>query len=143
MNKIEQLEMQNTVVICDEFDSILFGNDNDVMNATKIFPKLNKLIGFTGSDLREFHVKAAERAIDGTLIKMNVDDVFKPPPLCHAVEVFSKISDFRDIVETLCIQQVPKTPMIIIADDEKNLLARKLQRAGLTVEVLWSKSFAE
>jgi hypothetical protein len=38
---------------------------------------------------------------------------------------------------------VPKTPIVMIADDEKNLLARKLQRAGITVEALWSKSFAE
>ena len=38
---------------------------------------------------------------------------------------------------------MPKTPVVIIADDEKNLLARKLQRAGITVEALWSKSFTE
>ena len=97
------LKMQNTVVICDEFDSILFWNDNDVVNAAKMFPKLRKLIGFTGSDQIEFHVKAAERAIEGLLIKMNVSDIFKPSPLCHGVEVFSKISDFRDVVESLCI----------------------------------------
>jgi len=101
------------------------------------------MIGFTGSDLIDFHVKAAERLIDGSLLRMNVEDVFKPPPMCHGIEVFSKITDFRDLIEALCIQQVPKTPMVIIADDEKNTLARKLQKAGITVEVLWSKTFTE
>jgi hypothetical protein len=81
MINMEPLEMQNAVVICDEFDSILFGKENDVLSAALMFPKLRKLIGFTGSDLRDFHVKAAERAIEGTLIRMNIDDVFKPPPL--------------------------------------------------------------
>jgi hypothetical protein len=61
------------------------------------------MIGFTGSDLRDFHVKAAERAIEGSLIRMNVEEVFKPPPICHGIEVLSKITDFRDIVEALCI----------------------------------------
>jgi hypothetical protein len=61
------------------------------------------MIGFTGSDLKDFHVKAAERAINGSLIRMNILDVFKPPPVCHGIEVFSKISDFRDVIETLCI----------------------------------------
>ena len=74
-----------------------------MISATKVFPKLRKMIGFTGSDLRDFHVKAAERLIEGSLLRLNVDDVFKPPPLCHGAEVCSKITDFRDILEALCI----------------------------------------
>ena len=78
MINMKLMKMQNTIVICDEFDLILFGNDNDVLNAAKMFHKLRKLIGFTGSDQREFHVKAAERAIEGLSIKINVSDIFKP-----------------------------------------------------------------
>ena len=68
-----------------------------------MFPLLKKIIGFTGSDLRDFHVKAPERLIHGTILRMNVDEVFQPPTMCHGIELFSKISDFRDVLEALCI----------------------------------------
>jgi hypothetical protein len=62
------------------------------------------LIGFTGSELKEFHVKAAERAIGGTMVRMNILNIFKPPPICHGVDVYSKISDYRDVLVALCEQ---------------------------------------
>ena len=101
------------------------------------------MIGFSGSELKEFHIKAAENAIAGTLLRLNIKNVFKPPPISHGIDVYSKVSDYRDVIAALCGQQVEKTPVIIIADDEKNYLAKKLQKASIHVEALWSKSFIE
>jgi hypothetical protein len=36
--KTDQAEMKTMIVICDESDSILFGNDNNVNSATKMLP---------------------------------------------------------------------------------------------------------
>jgi hypothetical protein len=101
------------------------------------------MIGFSGSELKEFHIKAAENAIEGNLLRMNIKNVFKPPPINHGIDVYAKVSDYRDVIAALCEQQVEKTPVIIIADDEKNYLAKKLQKACIHVEALWSKSFVE
>ena len=43
----------------------------------------------------------------------------------------------------MCIEKASKTPVIIIIDDEKDLLAKSLQRKGLAVEDLAKKSFIE
>ncbi len=94
-----------------------------------MLPKLQKLIGFSGSELKEFHIKAAEQAIIGTIVKMNVTNVFKPLPVRHGVDVYSKISDYRDVLAALCEQQISKTPVVLIAEDEKHYLAKKLQKA--------------
>jgi hypothetical protein len=72
-------------------------------------------------------------------VKMNVTNVFKPVPVCHGIDVYSKISDYRDVLATLCEQQISKTPVVLIAEDEKHYLANKLQRAFIHVEKLWSK----
>jgi hypothetical protein len=95
------------------------------------------MIGFSGSELKDFHIKAAENAVEGNLIRMNIKNVFKPASICHGIEVYSKVSDYRDVVTAVCEQQVEKTPVIIIADDDKNYLAKKLQKACIHVEVLW------
>ena len=50
-----------------------------------------KMVGFKGSDLRECHVKAAEKVIGGPLIRMNVNNIFKAPPECHGVEVMDRV----------------------------------------------------
>jgi hypothetical protein len=83
------------------------------------------MIGFSGSELKEFHIKAAENAIAGTLLRLNIKNVFKTPPISHGIDVYSKVSDYRDVIAALCGQQVEKTPVIIIANDEKNYLAKK------------------
>ena len=95
------------------------------------------MIGFSGSELKEFHIKAAENAIRGNLLRMNIKNVFKPPPVIHGIDIYSRVSDYRDVLAALCEQQVEKTPVIIIAEDEKNYLAKKLQRALIHVEALW------
>ncbi len=101
------------------------------------------MIGFSGSELKDFHIKAAEHAVGGHLIKMNIKNVFKPPSISHGIDVYAKVSDYRDVVTAVCEQQVEKTPVIIIADDDRNYLAKKLQKACIHVEALWSKSFIE
>ncbi len=62
------------------------------------------MIGFTGSDLQDCHVKAVEKTIGGTLIRMNVNNIYKPPPVSHGVEVINKIQDFRELIVTSCTQ---------------------------------------
>jgi hypothetical protein len=74
---------------------------------------------------------------------MNVTNVFKPTPICHGIDVYSKISDYREALAQICEQQALKTPVVLIAEDEKHYLAKKLQRASIHVEALWSKSFIE
>jgi hypothetical protein len=64
------------------------------------------MIGFSGSELKEFHIKAAENAIAGTLLRLNIKNVFKPPPISHGIDVYSKVSDYRDVIAALCGQQV-------------------------------------
>lgn len=91
----------NSVIICDEFDSIIFGKNETASAAYTIIPNLNFFIGFTGSDLKDIHGKAIQRAICGNLIKMNVDNIFKPLPQCKGVDVYSKISEFREAIAQL------------------------------------------
>ncbi len=60
---IQNLEPEvvgKAVGIMDEFDSVLFRGDISLQEASKELPKLDKLIGFSGSELKEFHIKAAE-----------------------------------------------------------------------------------
>ncbi len=40
-------------------------------------------------------------------------------------------------------KQVNKTPVILIADDEKLLLTKKLKNSGIPVEPLFQKTFTE
>jgi hypothetical protein len=110
-------EKSSIVCIFDEIDSALFFEDDGLIIGHQILPNLNKMIGFTGSDLKDFHVRAAIKAIEGNFIKMVVQDSFKPPQVCHGVEVLNRVSDYSDIIEALCSQQVTKTPIIVIADD--------------------------
>ena len=97
-------EISSIVCIFDEIDSALFFEDDGLINGHQILPNLNKMIGFTGSDLKDFHVRAAVKAIEGRYIKMVVEDSFKSPQVCHGVEVLNRVSDYRDIIETLCSQ---------------------------------------
>ncbi len=74
---------------------------------------------------------------------MNITDVFRPAPKSNGVDVYSKVTDYRDVIESLCIQQVLLTPVVLIANDERLLLTRKLKNAGIPVETLFSQSIAE
>ncbi len=67
-----------------------------------VLAKPFRMIGFTGSDLRDSHAKAIEKVIGGPLIKMNINNIFKPPAICHGVEIFDKISDFRNFIASVC-----------------------------------------
>ncbi len=138
-NNVEADKFCQIVTIVDEFDSALFCSDNSLREANEVFPKVQKVIGFSGSELHEFHVKAAEKAIGGSLIRMNITNVFKPMPVCHGIDVYSKISDYREVLAKICEQQALKTPVVLIAEDEKHYLAKKLQKASVHVEALWSK----
>jgi hypothetical protein len=40
-------------------------------------------------------------------------------------------------------QQINKTPVILIADDEKLLLTKKLKNSGIPVEPLFQSTFTE
>ena len=51
--------MSDAIVICDEFDSIFFGDENDLITASKILRIPRAVIGLSGSDIRDFHVKAS------------------------------------------------------------------------------------
>ena len=95
--------LASTVIICDEVDSLIFGGDDMVQASLQLLPRFKIMIGMTGSDLKEFHVRASVKLIQGAFVRMNVADVFKPPPVCHGVEVFSRVSDFRYVIEALCV----------------------------------------
>ena len=71
---------------------------------SRLLPNINKIIGLTGSDLQETHIRAATRALDGQYFKMTIQDSFKPHAICHGVEVFNKITDYRDVIEAICSQ---------------------------------------
>ena len=57
--------------------------------------------------------------------------------------MYTKISDFRQIIESMCSQQVKKTPVILIADDEKLILTKKLKAGGVPVEAMFQSTFTE
>ncbi len=104
IKNLEPGAFNQIVGIVDEFDSILFNGNDSLSGASECLPKLHKLIGFTGSELKEFHLKAAEKAIAATMVRMNILNIFKPQPICHGVDVYSKISDYRDVLVALCEQ---------------------------------------
>ncbi len=94
----------DSIIICDEFDSIVFGSEELATAAFTILSKINRLIGFTGSDLKDIHAKAIQKATSGSLIRMNVDNIFKPPPICLGADVYHKVTDFREAVAQLATQ---------------------------------------
>jgi hypothetical protein len=61
----EQGHLNEILAIIDEFDSAFFLKENGLRSASKLLPKVGRLIGFSGSDLREFHIRAAVKAIEG------------------------------------------------------------------------------
>jgi hypothetical protein len=92
------------VVLADEFDQIVFGETCLQFEDLGILSKLKTLIGFTGSDLKDSHLNALQHVIAGFSFNMRISDVFKPPSVNHGVDVFSRISDYRTVIETTCLQ---------------------------------------
>ena len=76
--------------------------------------------------MKDIHVKAIEAAIAGDLIRMNVHNVYKPPPSCLGVDVYSKVTDYPETIAQYAAQQAYQKPVIIIAEDDKSLLAHKI-----------------
>ena len=72
---------------------------------------------------------------------MNINDVFKPSAVNFGIDVYTKISEYRQVLETYCAQQALKTPVIVIADDDKLILTKKLKNIGVPVEALFQTSF--
>jgi hypothetical protein len=83
------------VVVADEFDQIIFGESEQSYEAMKIFPCIATFAGLSGSDLKDYHINAIEKVISGQTLKMNINDVFKPPAVNLGVDVFTKISEYR------------------------------------------------
>ena len=58
------------LVIFDEIDSFLLENADTFTALQALFKPLHKLLGLTGSDLKEFHIKAIEQIACCPLIRM-------------------------------------------------------------------------
>ena len=65
---------------------------------------ISTFIGLSGSDLKDPHIKSIEEFMGGRIFKMNINDVFKPPPKNVSVDVYSNITDYRDVIKSLCTQ---------------------------------------
>jgi hypothetical protein len=65
----------------------------------KFFSLTKRLIGFTGSNLRELHIKLVERILEGTVIRMNPRLAQLFSLICHHQEVTTKVKDYRDRIE--------------------------------------------
>ena len=53
----QQACSDRTLIIIDEFDSILFNQQYLFSELEGVFHRCERLIGFTGSNLKEFHVR--------------------------------------------------------------------------------------
>jgi hypothetical protein len=132
--------IDKVLLILDEFDSILFNSLNDTDKIHQGLRLVPLLIGFSGSDLKDYHLRAAERLTDGNLVQLRIKNGSTHSVVNHGAEVIAKIMDFREVVSTVCLQQAAKTPLVIIADDDKDILLKKLQRSGLVAEALHKQS---
>ena len=55
---------------------------------------------------------------------MNVQQHEKPSNYYIGASVHATLTDQRKFIETMCVQQVAKTPVIIIIDDPKDQLLK-------------------
>jgi hypothetical protein len=55
---------------------------------------MKRIIGLTGSDLKDFHVKMIEKLIHGPVIRSNFAHPSKTQLICHHLKVFSKVKDY-------------------------------------------------
>jgi len=58
------------VIVVDEFDSILFNSQRNILEIITLFKSFPAVFGITGSDFRDYHSKLIESSIDGTVVKI-------------------------------------------------------------------------
>ncbi len=49
----------------DEFDQIIFGDQDHTKSSLELLTRINTLIGLSGSDMKDFHVRALEQVMLG------------------------------------------------------------------------------
>ncbi len=91
-------------MIADEYDQIYFGENNYIFTELMSIRSISTFIGLSGSDLKEPHVKSIEEFMMGKVLRMNINDVFKPGPKNIGIDVYSKITDYREVILSLCTQ---------------------------------------
>jgi hypothetical protein len=62
------------LIIIDEIDSLLFQAPRDFEGLQKIFKPFSKLIGLTGSDLKDFHKLAATKITQAMMIMLGTSN---------------------------------------------------------------------
>ena len=65
LKRRKELRNDQFVVIIDEFDSIVFDDEIPIVELKALFDSINTLIGFTGSELKDFHVRLIQKLISG------------------------------------------------------------------------------
>ncbi len=91
------------MVVGDEFDQIIFGDLDNTKPALELLPRLVSLIGLSGSDMKDFYIRALEHVMQGQTMHMNITNIFKPEVKNFGVDVFSKITDYRLAIEQMCL----------------------------------------
>ena len=89
-----------------------------------LIAKFSTVIAFTGSNLQDFHVRYIESSLGLNLLRMNVQQHEKPSNYFIGASVHATLTDQRKFIETMCVQQVAKTPVIIIIYDPKDQLLK-------------------
>jgi hypothetical protein len=76
------IDPEKSLLIIDEVDSLLFQTPHDFEGLQRVFKPFTKLIGLTGSDLKDFHKQAAQSITQATIIKFNAGNQAKPSLVC-------------------------------------------------------------
>ena len=63
------IDPEKSLIIIDEVDSLLFQTPHDFEGLQRVLTPFSKLIGLTGSELKEFHMQAAQSITQATTIK--------------------------------------------------------------------------
>ena len=87
----------------DEFDQIIFGECDHSKSGVELLARINTLIGLSGSDMKDFHVRALEQVMLGQTMKMNITNIYKPEVKNWGADVFYKISDYRLAIEQMSL----------------------------------------
>jgi hypothetical protein len=95
--------LEECVVVVDEFDQIIFGEYDHTKSGQELLARINTLIGLSGSDMKDFHVRALEQVMVGQTVKMNITNIYKPEVKNWGADVFSKISDYRLAIEQMSL----------------------------------------
>ena len=98
------------------------------MECRSLVQALPSAFGLTGSDLRDCHIKFVEKELGFNLVRMDVNSSLLANSICHGVEVMNLVSDYREMIVKACTLQTQQTPVILIAEDTKLILQKKLER---------------